>query len=321
MAVYTKISEQDASEFLQGYDLGTLEELTGIRSGVENTNYFLNTTKGRYVLTLYEKRVHAEDLPFFIGLMEHLAAKKLPCPEPQKTKAGKVLGHLADRHAVIISFLKGMALTRISPSDCAEVGRALASMHLAVADFPMHRANALSLSGWEKMVAFSHERANEIFIGLGPLLQKEITYLKANWPTDLPQGIIHADLFPDNVFFSGDKLCGLIDFYFACDDFFAYDLAVCLNAWCFERETAFNITKAMALINGYEEIRPLSKAEKDALPVLARGAALRFLLTRLHDWLHQVPDALVKPKDPLEYLSRLQFHQTVNGVSAYGLAA
>lgn len=319
MAVYTKISEQDASDFLQAYDIGALQELTGIRQGVENTNYFLQTTQDRYVLTLYEKRVQPEDLPFFIGLMEHLAAKNLPCPEPQKMKSGKVLGHLADRPAIIISFLKGAALTRINPDDCAEVGRALAAMHKATADFVLHRANALSISGWEKMVAFSRDRSDEIFVGLGALLEKEITYLKANWPSDLPQGIIHADLFPDNVFFNGAKLCGLIDFYFACDDILAYDLAVCLNAWCFERETAFNITKAKALIGGYEEVRPLSPAEKEALPLLARGSALRFLLTRLHDWLHQVPDALVKPKDPLEYLTRLQFHQLVTNVSAYGL--
>ncbi len=320
MAVYTKISEQDASEFLQDYDLGTLVELTGIRSGVENTNYFLTTTAGRYVLTLYEKRVHTEDLPFFIGLMEHLAAKNLPCPKPQKMKSGKVLGHLAKRAAVIISHLKGASLTRIVPNDCAELGRALAAMHLSVADFPMHRANALSLPGWEKMVEFAAGRADEIFVGLGAILQKEIAHLKAYWPTDLPKGIIHADLFPDNVFFDGPRLCGLIDFYFACDDLLVYDLAVCLNAWCFERDASFNITKARALINGYEEVRPLSAAEKEALPLLSRGSALRFLLTRLHDWLHQVPDALVKPKDPLEYLIKLQFHQGVQNVSAYGFA-
>lgn len=321
MAVYTKISELDASDFLQAYDLGTLQRLDGIRQGVENTNYFLHTTLGRYVLTLYEKRVHPEDLPFFVGLMEHMAAKGLPSPRPQKTINGSMLGHLAGRPATIVSFLGGQSLTRINPADCVELGRALASMHLAVSDFTLHRANALSLSGWEKMVAFSSQRADEIFIGLGRLLEKEIDFLRANWPTDLPKGIIHADLFPDNVLFSGPKLCGLIDFYFASDDMFAYDLAICMNAWCFERESAFNITKAKALIYGYSEIRPLSQTEKDALPVLSRGAALRFLLTRLHDWLHQVPDAMVKPKDPLEYLTRLQFHQTVHDISGYGLAA
>jgi homoserine kinase type II len=311
MAVYTKISEEEASEFLQAYDLGQLQELKGIRQGVENTNYFLTTTQGRYVLTLYEKRVHTEDLPFFIGLMDHLAAKGLPSPKPQKTKSGTVLGHLAGRNAVIISFLPGHWSSRVVPSDCAELGRALARMHVAVADFPMHRANALTLPGWEKMVAFTGERADEIFIGLSAILEKEIAYLKANWPTDLPRGIIHADLFPDNVLFDGKKLCGMFDFYFACDDFYAYDLAICLNAWCFENQIAFNITKAKALLSSYEEIRPLSQTEKNTLPILARGSALRFLLTRLH----------VKQKDPLEYLTRLQFHQMVSGVSAYGLDA
>jgi homoserine kinase type II len=321
MAVYTKISELDAADFLQGYDLGVFQGLTGIRKGVENTNYYLTTTQGRYVLTLYEKRVQADDLPFFIGLMEHLATKGLPAPMPQKAKTGQALGHLAGRPAVIVSLLGGQSLARINPADCAEVGRALAAMHLGVAGFPLHRANALSLTGWEKMVVFSQGRADEIFVGLGNILQKEVDYVRSYWPKDLPQGIIHGDLFPDNVLFNGPKLCGLIDFYFACDDFFAYDLAVCLNSWCFERETAFNITKAKALINGYSEIRPLSPMEKEALPVLSRGAALRFLLTRLHDWLHQVPDALVRPLDPLEYLGRLQFHQTVKDISGYGFAA
>jgi homoserine kinase type II len=201
MAVYTKITESDAAEFLLGYDLGTLIELTGIRSGVENTNYFLTTSRSRYVLTLYEKRVQAEDLPFFIGLMDHLAGKNIPCPQPIKNKNGQALGMLAGKYASIISFLEGAAVTRIAPPDCAELGRALAAMHQAVGDFTMHRANALSLPGWEKMVSYNHARADEIFVGLGALLQTEIIFLNEHWPQDLPRGVIHADLFPDNVFF------------------------------------------------------------------------------------------------------------------------
>ncbi|MFY9288948.1 MAG: homoserine kinase [Alphaproteobacteria bacterium] len=321
MAVYTKVTSSDAEEFLQAYDLGTLESLTGIQQGVENTNYFLNTNKGRYVLTLYEKRVQTEDLPFFIGLMEHLAQKGLPCPLPIRGLDGKVLRHIADRPSIIITFLEGHISNRISTEDCAEVGRSLAKMHQAGADFKLQRDNNLSVKGWENLLNFSKDRTDEIFVGLGQILQQELDYLRNRWPTHLPQGVIHADLFPDNVFFKGPKLCGLIDFYFACNDVLAYDLGICINAWCFENHSAFNITKARALIKGYEEIRPLSAAEKDMLPLLSRGAALRFLLTRLHDWLNQVPDALVKPKDPLEYLTRLQFHQLVSNVSAYGLAA
>ncbi|HEU0118491.1 MAG TPA: homoserine kinase [Alphaproteobacteria bacterium] len=320
MAVYTKVSESEVGAFLRDYDLGALQNLTGIRQGVENTNYFVTTDKNRYVLTLYEKRVREEDLPFFLGLMEHLAKKNLPCPSPVKAKDGVALKRLADRPAALTSFLAGRATTRITPDECAEVGRALAAMHLAVGDFKMERPNSLSVKDWPALFAKSKARADEVFTGLADLIQNELDFLTANWPKTLPQGIIHADLFPDNVFFDGPKLCGVIDFYFACKDLFAYEIAICLNAWCFEASAAFNITKAKALLRGYQEVRPFSAEEKKALPLLARGAAMRFLLTRLYDWLNQVPGADVKPKDPLEYLTRLQFHQMVKDVSAYGLS-
>jgi len=320
MAVYTKVSDQDAEEFLQAYDLGALRELAPISQGVENSNYFLTTGQGRFVLTLYEKRVQEEDLPFFLALMEHLATKGIPAPLPVKNTAGQFLGRLCGRPAAITTFLTGSAPTRITADECAEVGHALARMHLAASDFGRKRENNLGLSGWEKLVAFTKGRADEIYYGLGKLLQKEIDYLAKHWPKNLPSGVVHTDLFPDNVFLENGKLCGVIDFYFACNDFFAYDLAVCLNAWCFEtNHTSFNITKARALLKGYQEVRPLTKDEIAALPVLARGSALRFLLTRLYDWLNQQADALVRPKDPLDYLARLQFHRAVENVSAYGL--
>lgn len=319
MAVYTEVSEAEAKEFLAGYDLGELRELIGIKQGVENTNYFLYTTAGRYVLTLYEKRVKEEDLPYFLGLMEHLAKEKVPCPPPLRNRQGDPVGRIAGRAAAITQFLDGKPLTRVTPDECAEVGRALAALHLAGMDFKQRRANTLSLDGWEKLLDLCLPRADEVQPGLGSLLTAELDYLMQNWPKDLLQGAIHADLFPDNVFFEGNKLSGIIDFYFACDDLFAYDLAICLNAWCFENNTAFNITKARALTNGYNQVRPLSEGEVKALAILARGAAVRFLLTRLHDWLHQVPEAFVKPKDPLDYLTRLQFHQLVSDTAAYGI--
>ncbi len=321
MAVYTKVSENDAAEFLRAYDLGTLTELVGIKQGVENTNYFLTTTQGRYVLTLYEKRVNEGDFPFFFGLMEHLVKKGISCPLPIKTRDGGTLGRLAGRPAVIISFLEGAPAPRITPEACAATGRALATLHLAAADFPIRRANGVALPEWERLLTSSKARADEVYPGLGALMQEELDYLRMRWPQDLPEGVIHADLFPDNVFFNGPDICGVIDFTFACNDLLAYDLALCLNAWCFERDTAFNITKARALIKGYQEVRMLTPEETKMLPLLARGAALRILSTRLYDWLNQVPDALVKPKDPLDYLTRLQFHQMVRTVSAYGLAA
>jgi len=319
MAVYTKVSETEVADFLKSYPLGTLSELTGIRQGVENSNYRLKTSEGRYILTLYEKRVKEEDLPFFLNLMEHLAARAIPCPVPMKAKDGKALKQLHDHPTAIVSFLEGEATPRITRDECIELGRALASMHKAVQDFDGYRVNALSLDGWVELVKKTSARADEVFAGLRAVLEQEIKSLKASWPSDLPQGVIHADLFPDNVFFKGSSLCGIIDFYFACNDFLSYDLAICLNAWCFEHNAAFNITKAQAMTAGYQEVRPLSQKEKSALPLLARGSALRFLLTRLHDWLYPVPGALVKPKDPLDYLTRLQFHQRVKDVSAYGI--
>lgn len=319
MAVYTQVSTAEASRFLDDYALGDLQALTGIRQGVENSNFRLETTKGRYILTLYEKRVREAELPFFIGLMEHLAAHGLPCPLPIKGKDGQALRRLNDRPAAIISFLEGRAPERISPEICHEVGQGLARMHVAGAGMPLRRDNALRLPAWVDLFAKCAANADTVKPGLAAQVEKELDFLLTRWPDSLPEGVIHADLFPDNVFFNGDALCGLIDFYFACNDFLAYDLAITMNAWCFEREVAFNVTKAQAMMQGYEKIRPLSAAESRALPVLARGAALRFLLTRLYDWLNQVPDALVKAKNPLEYLSRLNFHQQVSSASAYGV--
>jgi homoserine kinase type II len=320
MAVYTKVSESEATEFLRAYELGELRELVGIKQGIQNTNYVLYTTQGRYILTLYEPRnVREEDLPFFLGLMEHLAKKGVPCPLPVRTKNGQMLGRLAEHPAAIIQFLNGKATARITPDDCTGLGRSLASMHAASADFSMRRDNILAMPAWDDLLKSCKPRADEVMPGLAGVLQEELDYLRPRWPTDLPSGVIHADLFPDNVFFGDEASCDMFDFYFACNDFLAYDLAICLNAWCFENNMAFNITKARKLIKGYQGMRPLKPDELKALPLLARGAAMRFLLTRLYDWLNQVPGALVKVKNPLEYLSRLQFHQMVTDIDAYGL--
>jgi len=319
MAVYTKVSKAEAEAFLRAYDLGACEDLIGIKQGVENTNYILHTAKDRYILTLYEKRVKPEDLPFFLGLMDHLAQKGVRCPQPVRNEAGAMLGELNGRPAAITSFLPGEMTKRILPEECGELGRALAGMHVAAKGFPLHRPNALSLPGWEKLLKDCRARADEVRPGLSKILETEFAYLRAHWPTDLPFGVIHADLFPDNVFFDKGKLCGLIDFYFACEDMLAYDLGICFNAWGFERHVSFNITKARLMVKGYEEVRPLTDAEKAALPILMRGSDLRFLLTRLYDWLNRVPGALVKPKDPLEYMTRLHFHQMAKDISDYGI--
>lgn len=321
MAVYTEVSDEDLAAFAALYDIGRVEAFKGIAEGVENSNYLVETERDRFILTLYEKRTKTEDLPFFLGLMEHLAAKGIACPTPIHGLDGQALRSLCGRPAAMVSFLKGMSARTIKPWHCQELGRALAQLHLAGLDFKGRRANALSVAGWRPLFEASRPGADEVSAGLAPLIEAELAKLEAEWPQDLPKGVIHADLFPDNVLFLGEALSGLIDFYFACADFLAYDIAVCLNAWCFEKDLSFNATKARLLLGAYEKVRRLSDAEVKALPLLCRGGALRFLLTRLYDWLHTPPGAFVTRKDPKEYLKKLRFHQGVRGPGDYGLDA
>jgi homoserine kinase type II len=319
MAVYTEVGDEELAHFIERYRLGDLLSCKGIAEGVENTNYLVHTTKGTFILTIYEKRVDPNDLPFFLGLMEHLSARGVTCPLPVRDVSGRVLNELAGRHAAFVTFLEGMWPKRPKVEHCLELGKALALMHIAGENFSLRRDNALGLRGWRPLFDKFSARTDEISGELGQLVERELSFLEASWPTDLPQGVIHADLFPDNVFFIGKKLSGLIDFYFACNDFFAYDLAICLNAWCFEPDGAFNITKARQMLAAYRARRAFTPRELAALPLLARGAALRFLLTRLFDWQNRVEGALVKPKDPLEYLDKLRFHRGVASPGAYGL--
>lgn len=320
MAVYTEVSDEELERFVAGYDIGTVMSCKGIAEGVENSNFLLHTTTGNFILTLYEKRVNAGDLPFFLGLMEHLADAGLGCPLPVHDRAGASLGTLAGRPAAIVTFLEGMWVKRPTARHCELLGEALARMHLAGRDFHIRRPNALSMPSWRPLWLRSRARAEEVASGLTADIEAELDVLEAAWPSDLPTGVIHADLFPDNVFFLGDRLSGLIDFYFACDDFLAYDVAICLNSWCFEPDLAFNLTKGEALLSGYQKIRPLSEREISMLPLLARGSALRFLLTRLYDWLNVPPGALVRPKDPLEYLRKLRFHRSITDGAGYAIA-
>jgi homoserine kinase type II len=319
MAVYTDVGDEALSGFIASYGLGDVLSCKGIAEGVENTNYLVATERGRFILTLYEKRVNPAELPFFLALMEHLAARGFSCPTPMRDSRGRNLRELAGRPAALVTFLEGLSVRRPGPEHCREVGEVLARMHLAAADFAMRRPNGLGATDWTPLFYRFKARADEIRPGLKAAIGDELQLLARDWPVDLPQGVIHADLFPDNVFFLHDRVSGLIDFYFACTDALAYDVAVCLNAWCFELDGSFNVTKGRALLKGYESRRPLAAAERAALPVLARGSALRFLLTRAYDWLHTPPDALVQRKDPIEYLRRLRFHQSVATPAAYGL--
>ena len=319
MAVYTEVSDEALSDFIALYDIGEVVSFKGIAEGVENSNFLLRTDRSQYILTLYEKRVRAEDLPFFVGLMEHLAERGVTCPQPVRNRLGEALGQLAGRPAALVTFLDGLWIRRPNVGHCGEVGEALARMHLAGADFRLHRANALSLEGWPALFQAAEARANEVAPHLREECAAELGFLGAHWPKSLPSGVIHADLFNDNVFFLGQKLSGLIDFYFACNDALAYDLAICLCAWCFEPDNAFNVSKGRAMISGYERVRTLKDAEIEALPVLARGAAMRFMLTRLVDWLNLPPGAKVAPKNPLEYRDKLRFHQRVKTAADFGL--
>jgi homoserine kinase type II len=319
MAVYTEPDDAELAAFVAGYDIGELISCKGIAEGVENSNFLVQTTRGPWILTLYEKRVAREDLPFFTALMEHLAAKGIPCPTPVRDREGRAIRELASRPAAMITFLQGMSPRRVATEQCHPVGEALARLHLAGADFAMRRPNALSVAGWRTLVADALPRADEVQPGHAAEIAGELEALAPRWPSALPSGVIHADLFPNNVFFLGEKLSGMIDFYFACDDLYAYDLAICLNCWCFEPDRSFNATKARRLVAGYGAARRLDPAEIDALPLLARGAAFRFLLTRLYDWLHTPAGALVKPLDPVEYLAKLRFHRSVRSAGAYGL--
>ena len=319
MAVYTEVADEELDAFIASYDIGALTSCKGIAEGVENSNYLVQTEAGRYILTLYEKRVAPKDLPYFLALMEHLAARGIRCPLPVHDQKGRNLRKLAGRPAALINFLDGVSVRRASIEQCTSLGKALGRLHVAGESFAQTRANSLSLSGWGQLVNAIGDRADTVIGGLGAEIAKELAHLEKVWPRDLRQGVIHADLFPDNVFFLGQEVSGLIDFYFACNDILAYDIAVCLNAWCFESDASFNITKARAFLQAYQGVRPLAANELAALPTLARGAALRFLLTRSYDWLNTDGEALVKRKDPNEYLRKLRFHRKVKSYHDYGL--
>ncbi|MCF3945588.1 homoserine kinase [Acidiphilium sp. AL] len=319
MAVYTEVTDDALAEFLELYEIGRLVAFRGIAEGVENSNFSLRTTDGDFILTLYEKRVDPADLPWFLGLMEHLAAKSLPCPLPVRARDGANLNKLAGKIAAITTFLPGIWPRRPAVAHCAPLGEALARLHLAGADYAPTRANALGPEGWRPLFARCAGSADTVQAGLGAALDASLDAILAAWPDNLPRGHIHADLFPDNVFFLDGKISGLIDFYFAATDLYAYDIAVCLNAWCFENDFSFNITKSRALLRGYQSVRPLAEAERATLPVLCQGAAIRFLLTRLYDWINTPDGALVTRKDPLAYWRRLRFHAQARSEGDYGL--
>lgn len=318
MAVYTDITDVELAGLLADFDLGEATALKGVAEGVENSNFLLETTAGRYFLTIYEKRVKAADLPFFLGLMQWLAERGYPSARPVADREGLLIKQVRGKPCAIVEFLPGLSVRRPSVAHCREAGIGLARLHLAAEGFPGTRDNDLGQAAWAPMFARLAGAADDLKPGLAAVIQADVSMLQERWPTDLPQGVIHADYFPDNVFFKGGAFAGAIDFYFACVDAIAYDLAVALNAWCFEPDGSFNVTAARAMTQGYESIRPLGPAERDALPVLAHGAAMRFFLTRLNDWGATPAGALVKPKDPLEYERKLAVHRSSPDLVLFG---
>lgn len=319
MAVYTTVDDTTLVKFLVRYDVGNVLSFSGIAEGVENSNYLLRTDRANYILTLFEKRVDPTDLPFFMELMETLATAGISCPLPVPAIDGSVLQELAGRPCAIFSFLNGTWSRFPNKEKCRELGMTLANMHLKAGAIKQHRPNALGPKAWQALFLSVKGQANELGAGMAQQIRDRLDAITNNWPIGLPEGVIHADLFPNNVLFIGDRLTGLIDFYFACEDILAYDLGICLNSWCFEADGSFNLTKSRALLKAYDRVRPLSKAEFKAIPLLAAGSAMRFFLTRLYDLVHTPPDALVSPKDPMEYWSILRFHQSISGTAAYGI--
>jgi homoserine kinase type II len=321
MAVYTDITDEELATLLADFDLGAPLSLKGVAEGVENSNFLLETEAGRYFLTVYERRVRADDLPFFLELLRWLAEHGFPSATPIPDRNGELLKTVRGKPCAIVSFLSGLAVRRPTAAHCREAGEGLAWLHLAAEGFPLARANDLGQAAWGPLFAGLGAAAEDLKPGLAATISSDLERLAARWPKDLPEGVIHADFFPDNVFFAGGRFAGAIDFYFACADAFAYDIAIALNAWCFEADGSFNITSARQLVAGYESRRPLSDLERSALPVLAHGAAMRFFLTRLHDWGSTPAGALVRPKDPLEYERKLAVHRSAPDLVLFGPAS
>ena len=320
MAIYTKLSESKLREFFSKYNLGNFINYKEIKEGIENTNYFIETEKGKFILTLYEKRVDEKDLPFFMSLMKNLFDKNFPSPQPIINKNGNYISEISGKKAAVVSFLDGSEKKNLNPDNCYEIGIQTAKLHLITKNLTGKRENKLSINSWRKIYKKIKNECSKIHVKLAGTIEKSLNEIENNWPQNIPSGIIHADLFPDNIFFKKEKLSGIIDFYFSCYDFYAFEIAICLNALCFEgrkENLSFNVTKAKKFIDGYSEIRKLSEEEKKSLKILCQGAAMRFLLTRVFDYLNLTKGAIVKIKDPIEYLKRLEFHNSVKSYKDY----
>jgi homoserine kinase type II len=317
MAVYTKLEHQEVRQFLEQYNINNFKDYKGITEGVENTNYLIKTSEQDYILTIYEKRVDENDLPFFIKLLSYLSENKFPCPKPIANKNNEKINRIKNKNAALVTFLNGQSKNKITSEECFEIGKITAQLHEITKKFNINRKNNLSIENWDTIFEKTIKQKIDLEESIIKKTKNYLKFLKDKWPKNLPQGIIHADLFPDNIFFTNNKVSGIIDFYFACNDFFAYEIAICINSLCFDNNSTFNMTKAKNLIDGYTSIRTLSEDEKKYLPILSMGAAMRFFLTRLYDFYHTDNKADVKIKDPFEYLKKIEFHSTIKNFKEY----
>jgi homoserine kinase type II len=317
MAVYTKLEHPEVEQFLEQYNINNFKDYKGITEGVENTNYFIKTSEQDYILTIYEKRIDENDLPFFMALLSSLSENKFPCPKPIANKNNEKINKIKNKNAALVTFLNGKSKNKITSEDCFEIGKITAQLHEITKKFKISRKNNLSIESWQNIFEKTIKKKIDLDESIIKKTNNYLSYLKGKWPKNLPEGIIHADLFPDNIFFTKNKVSGIIDFYFACNDFFAYEIAICLNSICFVNNSTFNMTKAKNLIDGYSSIRSLSEDEKKYLPILCMGAAMRFFLTRLYDFYNTDNKADVKIKDPFEYFKKIEFHSTIKNFNEY----
>ena len=320
MAIYTKISKKNVISIEKKFNLGKIISFKGIKKGIENTNYLLKTKNNKYILTIFGKRVQKKDIPFFMNLMDKLANYKIICPKPQKNKKGNYLFNLKNKSAVIVSFLEGKDKNKLNTKDCYEIGKNVAKFHKASKKIKLYRKNSMSLNSWTNLLKKIGNNCNNIDVSLKEMMTKSLTDIKKRWPRKLSNGIIHGDLFIDNIFFRNNKFYGYIDFYFSSNDFFMYEIAICINALCFDkknRKFIFNKKKSKNLLKGYSSLKKLTKNEKNSLNILCRGAALRYLLTRTYDYLNTPKSAIIKIKDPHEYLQKLQIHNKFNNFKNY----
>ena len=319
MGVFTHISKENLNTFLEDYNLKEVQSFEGINEGIQNTNYKIKIDTKDFILTIYENINNTDDLDFFLSLMNYLSSKGIKCPIPIENSKSNYVGEIKSKPAALLTFIDGKSTLNIKKDHTFEVGKVLAEMHLNTKDFPLEKINDLSVDGWEKLLIKNKNKIDKFEKNLYKKIEDKIIIIRKKWPKDLPSGVIHADLFPDNVLFRDGKVSGLIDFYFSCNDYFVYDLCICINAWCFNYKNEFQIDLFQNLLKGYQSIRKLEEEEINVIPLLCHASSLRFLLTRIDNWKNKNDLDIVNYQDPMEFLKRLEFHELNKNLGNYNL--